>query len=1289
MHVLSGHSLGRARFLICLALTLVLFTPLIARSVYASGTITGTAFRDFNGNGAQDTGEIGIAGIQVDIFDSTDTNQGSDTTDSNGNYSIAAGGTGPYRVEFTIPTSLSAYQPAAEGSNDATSVQFITDGNHSNVDFAVNYPGDFCQNNPELCATSYVNGSRTDASVSALSAQYQWDYDNGGTAPAPTQTVDTVDVGATWGLALARTTKELYIGAVVKRHVDIGPGDGAGSNPYGAIYLRDLTTGSVSFFTTIPNAGTVTGRDMTTATSPSHDTDAYAKVGKVGLGGLTISDDETTLYVTNLNDGNVYQVNLVGSPTPTSIGAPSVTCNNGVYRPWAVKFWQGLLYAGGVCDASTGSKSDLQARVYTYDPGSATWSASPVLNSSLEMLPNKGGPVANMEGIVNCNSGSPSFYTGDNGYHPWNDAGSQATLATGAYYCRNSGATGNPHILVHPMPIFSDIEFDVDGSMMLGITDRFGNMIGWRNWGIDTDTTTYDVIVGGDVLRACPTAGTWTMESNGACGSVATAGANTSQGIGGGEWYYGDETPADGSQKESAEGGLTFVPGKGEVVSTAQDPYTQTIAQGVIFQANSGATPGANSDTGYQLYVNSTANSLVATFGKANGLGDLVALCDAAPVEIGNRIWNDANGNGIQDADEDPIADIDVELWMVPDTGPVLVATARTDANGNYYFSNDMRGYPATGNSAPNAVTGSTSGGFADDGQGGRTSTASHKYGLLGLTQNTNFEIRVDTASTQNAPLLAGFTLTLQGAGTKNTIDSDAALVGNTATITDATGNAGFNNHTYDIGFEPPPPPPPPTTEDYGDLPDTGAGTSADNYQTLATDNGPHHTITAGLNIGAPDVVDGEDGTLQNSTATADDTTNTGYADDEDGIASFPTFVPGQTANIDVTVNNPSGGIGDATLYGFIDWNGDGDFNDTGEATTVAVPDNTIGTVTLSFNVPANAALSTNLGARFRLTTDDLSTQGAVGAASDGEVEDYIINIAADYGDLPDTGAGTGAGNYQTLASDGGPVHIISTGLNIGAPDVVDAEDGTLQNATATADDNSNTGYANDEDGVTSFPIFTRGQPATVNVTVNNPAGGIGDATLYGFIDWNADGDFDDAGEAVSATVPDNTIGTVNLNFNVPANAVTGTNLGARFRLTTDTLSLNNSGAIGFASNGEVEDYTITIVAVTADEMSRLVVRITRHNKVRLKWRTLSESQIAGFNIQRRDGKNGVYQNINATVLNAKNPGNPQNNAYKVIDRSAAAGKTYWYRIEIIHIDGTITTGAPQKITLNNIPPNH
>ena len=69
--------------------------------------------------------------------------------------------------------------------------------------------------------------------------------------------------------------------------------------------------------------------------------------------------------------------------------------------------------------------------------------------------------------------------------------------------------------------------------------------------------------------------------------------------------------------------------------------------------------------------------------GKSNSMGDVEALCDPAPIEIGNRVWNDADSDGIQDPNEAPISGVIVELYK----NNVKVGQASTDPTGEYYFT--------------------------------------------------------------------------------------------------------------------------------------------------------------------------------------------------------------------------------------------------------------------------------------------------------------------------------------------------------------------------------------------------------------------------------------------------------------------------------------------------------------------------------------------------------------------------------------------------------------------------
>ncbi len=74
-------------------------------------------------------------------------------------------------------------------------------------------------------------------------------------------------------------------------------------------------------------------------------------------------------------------------------------------------------------------------------------------------------------------------------------------------------------------------------------------------------------------------------------------------------------------------------------------------------------------------------------------------------------------------------------------------------------------------------------------------------------------------------------------------------------------------------------------------------------------------------------------------------------------------------------------------------------------------------------------------------------------------------------------------------------------------------------------------------------------------------------------MDFNRDGDWDDAGEQVFSSQAISA-GENNLSVSIPSNATAGTTF-ARFRLT----STGGYDYAGLAPNGEVEDYQITIVS--------------------------------------------------------------------------------------------------------------
>jgi uncharacterized repeat protein (TIGR01451 family) len=357
---------------------------------------------------------------------------------------------------------------------------------------------------------------------------------------------------------------------------------------------------------------------------------------------------------------------------------------------------------------------------------------------------------------------------------------------------------------------------------------------------------------------------------------------------------------------------------------------------------------------------------------------------------------------------------------------------------------------------------------------------------------------------------------------------------------------------------------------DLGDLPDTGAGTGTGNYQTLIADGGPQHDIVPGLFMGAS--VDNEADGQPSTNADGDDLVGT--PDDEDGVllADLADIQVGLHP-VRVSATNLTGAA--ARICGFIDLNGDGDFADPGESATQGVPSGSNNVqFTLNFG-PVDPSSPPTSYARFRLSTATTPCT-PVGAEPDGEVEDYVVSFRPyDLGDLPDTGPGTGTGNYSTLFADNGPAHGIVAGLHIGA--CVDDEADGQPTIGADGDDTAGGGFTSgtcavagdDEDGVQLRTIYNEGSPTTTPVSVTNTT--TSPATLCGFIDWNGNGSFGDLNETAQIAVPPGTNGgTVILDFGVvPAGNIA--NPFARFRLSTQA----GCSPTGVAPDGEVEDYVV------------------------------------------------------------------------------------------------------------------
>ncbi|MDX1998742.1 MAG: IPTL-CTERM sorting domain-containing protein [Thermoanaerobaculia bacterium] len=347
--------------------------------------------------------------------------------------------------------------------------------------------------------------------------------------------------------------------------------------------------------------------------------------------------------------------------------------------------------------------------------------------------------------------------------------------------------------------------------------------------------------------------------------------------------------------------------------------------------------------------------------------------------------------------------------------------------------------------------------------------------------------------------------------------------------------------------------------QDFGDAPDS--------YGTTFASDGPRHTLLplTSFRLGSCVDVDGDAGTPLD--ATGDDVTASGATygtcatpnDDEDGVVFTSMLVACKPLSMTVSASIPG------RLDAWIDYNRDGDFGDPGEQIF-----NTIllagGANNLTTTVPCAAAEGATY-ARFRLSTG--GGLAPTGPATDGEVEDYaILATGADFGDAPDS--------YGTSFGANGPLHGVDSvsGLFLGA--CVDSEDDAGTPLDASGDDVTvgsvtvgTCAVANDdEDGVTFTTPVIACQAAGVTVT----AGAAG--RLDAWIDYNRDGDFNDAGEPIATNLAlvagPNTLAPV-----TPCTAVAGPTY-SRFRFSP----VGNLGPNGPTPAGEVEDHPLTIRTV-------------------------------------------------------------------------------------------------------------
>jgi len=698
--------------------------PPSATAGSGDGSLTVKVVRDINGNGTYEAAlELGVPGASVLVTDPAGKTA-TGTTDAAGNVTVGLGAVsgGKYRVQVNPPAG-SVLQPAPAGATLESNTMFVDVSGGKNVTVTTGLwnPSDYCQANPTLVtacqrATRKQDGSSNvnDAARSLVTFPFTA---RGTTAPA--QIANQAATGAVYGIAYRKQDKRIFSGAFAKRLTDYGPGK------QGGVYVTPAGGGATTLFTTVPNAG------GTAHNHASNFDGAFANVvGKESLGDIDISEDGTELYVVNLADKKlyVYDATVATASAPkASYAIPSPCANANDWRPGALGVRDGLLYVGGVCSGETSQNAaDMKVVVRTFSGGAF---GAPIVSQPLNFL--RGTALW--------------FGSGTDHWTPW-----QTTFAQ---------PPANGGLVAHPEPLLTDIGIEAKGDLVLAFRDRFADQGGKSLSPADGSAGTFDTVSGGDLNRVCRQAdGSYAWEGTGGCPNNNTGGsADPNENSAAVEYYPGEYFGnADGSpHHETAQGALAVLYNESRMPETVMDPTAINTAGVGWFDRADGSMMAAGFPNSYQISDVNTEG-----WGKANGLGDLEALCDLAPVQLGNRVWFDTDADGVQDGDEPAVAG--VKVTATPCAGGPALPVKTTNAKGEYYF------------------------GTAD-----------------GLKPETCYNLTFDysginTAALPGAPPLADIKWTTKEAGPDRVIDSNVDAAGKTQVT---TGKAGTADHTIDAGI--------------------------------------------------------------------------------------------------------------------------------------------------------------------------------------------------------------------------------------------------------------------------------------------------------------------------------------------------------------------------------------------------------------------------------------------------------------------------------------------------------
>ncbi len=653
-----------------------------------TGSIGDRVWLDANGNGVQDAGEAGINGVTVQLLNSGGTVIATTTTSGDGNYTFANLAAGTYTVKVSTPPAGTAQTYDLDGVATANqaAVTLTAGQNRTDVDFGYKYTGSI---GDRVWLDANGNGAQDagEAGINGVTVQL---LDSSNNVVATTTTAGDGNYTFNNLAAGSYTVKVSALPAGTAQTYDL---DGVATANQAVVTLtagQNRTDVDFGY----KNTGSIGDRVWLDANG-----NGVQDAGEAGINGVTVqllnSGGTVIATTTTSGDGNYSFANLAAGTYTVKVSTPPAgTAQTYDLDGVATANQAAVTLTAGQnrTDVDFGYKNtgSIGDRVWLDANGNGVQDAGEAgINGVTVQLLNSGGTVI-----------ATTTTSGDGNY-------TFANLAAGTYTVKVStppaGTTQTYDLdgvaTAHQATVTlaagqnrTDVDFGYRNPVCTGgyfkdtfTTNSFSNNEGTLSWSgawVENDTAGTGVS-SGNVTVGTPVAGYMILNDSPDTGTQPSAARQvnltgfTSATLTVDFHIRGVETDDAAVIEISKDGGATYT-----VLETLTN-YTDTYISSRTY--NISAYIASNTRIRFRISANYGGDD---DFFKVDAVR-IDAACTVSTYTVGDRVWKDTDGDGVQDSGETGISGVTVQLVNSSNT---TIATTTTDSNGNYGFANVAAG---------------------------------------------------------------------------------------------------------------------------------------------------------------------------------------------------------------------------------------------------------------------------------------------------------------------------------------------------------------------------------------------------------------------------------------------------------------------------------------------------------------------------------------------------------------------------------------------------------------------